>query len=251
MNTERCSETMTAAGERAPASRRPAVSIVVPVLDEGDGLVERLRELQAWRRQGAELVVVDGGSRDRSAELAAPLADRLVRAPRGRGRQMNAGAAIARGDLLLFLHADTRLPPTALAAIGAARAAGAQWGRFDVRIDGTLAGLALVALMMNWRSRLTGIATGDQAIFVTREAFDRVGGFPEIALMEDIAFCRRMRRESPPACLREKVVTSGRRWQQHGLLRTILLMWRLRWRFHFGADPDELARVYGYLPDER
>lgn len=236
--------------ERQSVVSATAVSIVMPVLDEGPGLVDALAALQRFRQAGAEIVVVDGGSGDDSIAPVRPLADRIVVAARGRGRQMNTGAAVAHGRILLFLHADTRLPSTAIDAVLAAAAGGAQWGRFDVRIDGALAGLRLVAFMMNWRSRLTGIATGDQAIFAAREAFFLAGGFPEIALMEDVVFSRKMRRRSPPACLRDKVETSGRRWRKHGLLRTIFLMWRLRLRFFFGADPDVLARAYGYRSHE-
>ena len=137
-----------------------------------------------------------------------------------------------------------------MGVVADALANGASWGRFDVSIDGSLHGLGLVARMMNWRSRLTGIATGDQAIFVAREAFRRIGGFPEIALMEDIVLSRELRALAWPACLRDKVTTSGRRWEKNGLLRTILMMWRLRLRFHFGASPADLAREYGYIPDE-
>ena len=192
------------------------------------------------RAKGHELIVVDGGSGDATRELAAALADRVIGAPRGRARQMNAGAAAASGDALLFLHADTRLPPQAdLAVIAALRIRA--WGRFDVRIEGRSALLAAVACSMNWRSRLTGIATGDQAIFVRRDAFP---GFPDIALMDDIAFSKAMKRRSPPACLREKAVTSGRRWERHGVLRTMLLMGRLRLAYFLGAAPDELARRY-------
>ena len=108
--------------------------------------------------------------------------------------------------------------------------------------------LPIVAALMNGRSRLTGIATGDQAIFVTRDAFARVGGFPDIPLMEDIAFSSAMRRIARPACLAEKVTTSGRRWEKHGVWRTILTMWWLRLRFWFGVSPQTLAREYGYVP---
>lgn len=225
-------------------------SIILPVLDEIDGIAAHLACLQDWRQHGAEIIVVDGGSRDGSQAVAAPLASRLLVTGRGRARQMNAGAAVARGELLLFLHADTRLPTDALARIAEAVAGGACWGRFDVRIDGRQPGLALVARMMNLRSRLTGIATGDQAIFVSREAFAQVGGFPDIPLMEDIVLSRALRRLAWPACLRQRVTTSGRRWQQHGLLPTILTMWWLRCRFFLGADPCKLARAYGYRPDE-
>ncbi|MBI2278053.1 MAG: TIGR04283 family arsenosugar biosynthesis glycosyltransferase [Dechloromonas sp.] len=227
------------------------LSIILPVLNEAEGIVQALERLQDMRRQGAEVIVVDGGSRDDTAGLAAPLADCVIAAARGRGAQMNAGAARASGDILLFLHADTQLPPAAPELVAAAIAGGACWGRFDVHIAGALCGLGLVAGMMNRRSRLTGIATGDQAIFVTREAFRRVGGFPSIALMEDIVLSSLLRALGVPACLREKVVTSGRRWEAHGLWRTILRMWWLRLRFHFGASPAVLAREYGYAPDER
>jgi rSAM/selenodomain-associated transferase 2 len=164
---------------------------------------------------------------------------------------MNAGARASRGEALLFLHADTTLPPAADALIGAAIAVGAAWGRFDVRIDSRQPLLRSVEAMMNWRSRLTGIATGDQAIFVRREVFERVGGFPELPLMEDIALSKRLKQVARPACLRAQVVTSARRWEKHGVLRTIFLMWRLRASYFFGADPRQLAIRYGYLPRER
>jgi rSAM/selenodomain-associated transferase 2 len=225
---------------------RPDISIIIPVLNEAGCIVQALERLQEFRAPGAEIIVVDGGSGDGTVRLAQPLADCVTAAARGRGEQMNAGAANASGDILLFLHADTQLPPAAPNLIVEAIAGGARWGRFDVRIDGSAGGLALVALMMNWRSRLTGIATGDQAIFVTREAFEACGGFPAIPLMEDIVLSRSLRRIEWPACLRDKVTTSGRRWEKHGLLRTILTMWWLRLRFRFGASPDDLAREYGY-----
>jgi rSAM/selenodomain-associated transferase 2 len=192
--------------------------------------------------------VVDGGSRDGTAELARPLADRVLSAPRGRASQMNAGAAVAAGDVLLFLHADTRLPTEAdrLILDGLARSR-RSWGRFDLRFaEGGL--LRLVAIMMNTRSRATGIATGDQAIFATRAGFDGVGGFPAIALMEDVALSARLKRVSRPLCLTARVTTSARRWRRHGPLRTVLLMWRLRLRYFLGADPENLARDYGYAP---
>ena len=224
------------------------LSIVIPVLNEAETLVARLDALQALRARGVEVIVVDGGSADDSAGRAAPLADRVITAPRGRGRQMNAGAERATGELLLFLHADTVLPDLATERIEAAVTGGALWGRFDVRIDGVSAMLPIVAALMNGRSRLTSIATGDQAIFVTREAFARVGGFPDIPLMEDIAFSSAMRGVARPACLAEKVTTSGRRWEKHGVWRTILMMWWLRLRFWLGVSPQALAREYGYVP---
>jgi rSAM/selenodomain-associated transferase 2 len=182
--------------------------------------------------------VVDGGSSDGTAELAAPFCDRVLKSEKGRARQMNAGAAVARGDALLFLHADTRLPADAdRAALAALERA--PWGRFDVRIEGRHPLLPVVAAAMNLRSRLTGIATGDQAIFVRRDAFR---GFPEIPLMEDVAFSAAMAER--PACLRQKVVTSGRRWERGGVVRTVLLMWRLRFLYAIGVPPARLARDY-------
>lgn len=229
-------------------ARTPLLSLILPVLNEATTVVAQLTKLQALRARGAELLVVDGGSNDGTVVLAAAGADRLLDAPRGRALQMNAGARASRGEVLLFVHADTTLPPDADALIRAAIAGGAVWGRFDVSIDSRHPLLPLVAAMMNWRSRLTGIATGDQAMFVRRDAFLAVGAFPEVALMEDIALSRRLKAVARPACLRARVRTSGRRWEQHGVLRTIVLMWRLRASYFFGADPQQLAVRYGYSP---
>lgn len=225
---------------------QPALSIIIPVLNEADHIVAALQALAPLRARGAEIVVVDGGSADDTPLLAGPLADRVLVSARGRATQMNAGAAAARGDVLLFLHADTRLPADADRLILEDLAQSQRvWGRFDVTIEGRHQLFPIIAWFMNTRSRLTGIATGDQAMFVTRDAFAAAGGFPEIALMEDIEFARRLKRVSPPLCLRARVITSGRRWEQRGVLRTILLMWRLRLAYFFGADPQDLARRYG------
>ena len=223
------------------------LSIIVPTLDEAAGIAACLAALQPLRARGAEVVVCDGGSVDATAALAAPLADRVIASPRGRAAQMNAGAAVAAGDTLVFLHADTRLPEGAdrLILDGLA-GSGRAWGRFDVTIEGRPALLAVVATLMNARSRLTGIATGDQAIFARAAAFARAGGFPPIALMEDIAFSKAMKRLGPPLCLRDRALTSGRRWQRRGALRTIVLMWRLRLAYFLGADPARLAQRYGH-----
>jgi len=228
-----------------------ALSIIVPVLNEEAGIVAALDALAGYRRHGHEAIVVDGGSSDRTAELARPLSDAVIAAPRGRAAQMNAGAAQAAGDTLLFLHADTRLPAAADGAIvDGLRQSGRRWGRFDIAIVGKSPMLRIVAATMNLRSRLSGIATGDQAIFVTRDAFAECGGYPDIPLMEDIALSRRLKRASRPLCLKARATTSGRRWEQRGILRTILLMWRLRLAYFLGAEPHALARRYGYVPRE-
>ncbi|MFJ4290643.1 TIGR04283 family arsenosugar biosynthesis glycosyltransferase [Cupriavidus sp. NPDC089707] len=221
------------------------LSIVVPTWNEATQIEAALTALQPLRRKGVEIVVADAGSADGTAGLAQPLADRVVITARGRARQMNAGAAAARGELLIFLHADTRLPAEADLAVCAALQAGQRaWGRFDIHIAGRLWLLPVVAASMNLRSRLTGIATGDQAMFVRREAFFAVGGFPDLPLMEDIVLSARLKRRSPPACLPERVITSGRRWEQHGLWRTIWLMWWLRLQFFFGRSAAALAQRY-------
>ncbi|MGQ0511144.1 MAG: TIGR04283 family arsenosugar biosynthesis glycosyltransferase [Betaproteobacteria bacterium] len=220
------------------------LSIIVPALDEATGIATTLAALAPLRARGHEVIVADGGSVDGTAAIAAPLADKVIAAPRGRARQMNAGAALSSGDALLFLHADTRLPADADRLVSAALGA-SPWGRFDVRISGRSRLLGMVAFFMNWRSRLSGIATGDQAIFVRRDAF---AGFPEIALMEDIAFSKAMKRRGAPACLRERATTSGRRWDRHGVMCTIVHMWRLRLAYALGANPEELARRYARAP---
>jgi rSAM/selenodomain-associated transferase 2 len=223
------------------------LSIIMPALNEATEIEAALLGLAPFRQRGAEVVVVDGGSHDGTSELASPLSDRVISSARGRAVQMNAGAVAARGDVLLFLHTDTRLPENAdrLVLDGIARS-GRVWGRFDVRIDGGGL-LRLVSFAMNLRSRATGIATGDQAMFITRAAFDAAGGFPSIALMEDVALSARLKRSGKPLTLRAHVTASPRRWLKNGTLRTMLLMWLLRLRFFFGADPAKLARAYGYV----
>jgi rSAM/selenodomain-associated transferase 2 len=213
----------------------------VPVLNEAAGLRAPLEALAPLRAAGHEVIAVDGGSEDGSRELARALCDRVIIAPRGRAAQMNAGAREATGDVLVFLHADTCLPPHASIAISESMR-NHLWGRFDVEIDGRHPLLKAIAWSMNLRSRLTGIATGDQAIFVRRDAFI---GFPEIALMEDVAFSKAMKRRGvAPACLRSRVRTSGRRWESRGVVRTLVLMWRLRLAYALGADPARLAKKY-------
>lgn len=231
------------------------LSIIVPVFNEAAILATTLAALAPLAQQGAQLLVVDGGSSDASLAIARQHGAHTLSSPCGRARQMNHGAAHASGDVLLFLHADTRLPAAAsqlivqaLHAPPTARKPGPQptpvWGRFDVQIEGRHPLLPLVAALMNLRSRLSGIATGDQALFCSAAAFHQVGGFPDQPLMEDIELCKRLRALSPPACLRQKATTSGRRWEQRGALRTILLMWRLRWLYWRGVNAEVLAQAY-------
>jgi rSAM/selenodomain-associated transferase 2 len=220
------------------------LSIVIPVLNEAPSIGASLACLAPLRERGADVIVVDGGSDDDTPRQAQPHADTVLFAPRGRARQMNAGAASAHGAILLFLHADTQLPPGADGLIRKAIEAGGVWGRFDVRIVGPQPMLRVVAILMNWRSRLTGIATGDQAMFVRRDVFERVGGFPDQPLMEDIELSQRLRRLARPVCITPQVATSGRRWQTRGVWRTIFLMWRLRWRYWRGESAEQLAEAY-------
>jgi rSAM/selenodomain-associated transferase 2 len=221
------------------------ISIIVPVLNERTALPTLLERLLHLQQQGCEVLCVDGGSVDDSATLIEAAGFRVMHSERGRARQMNAGAAQAKGDVFLFLHADTELPPSAIECVRQALASGKhRWGRFDVCISGHHWMLPVVANMMNLRSRLTGIATGDQAMFVGRATFNAVSGFSNLPLMEDIELSGRLRRITPPACIGQRVTTSGRRWETRGVWRTIGLMWRLRWDYWRGVAPDLLARSY-------
>ena len=221
------------------------LSIIVPVLNEAAVLPALLAHLLPLLRQGCEVLIVDGGSEDGSANLAECAGFKVLHAPRGRARQMNSGAAQASGEVLLFLHADTQLPEGAVALVTQALSNGQHcWGRFDVRITGRHFMLRVVSRMMNVRSRLSGIATGDQAIFVKRAAFEAVGSFPDQALMEDVELSKRLRAISRPACIRRCVSTSGRRWETRGVWATILLMWRLRWDYWRGVPAAQLAKAY-------
>jgi rSAM/selenodomain-associated transferase 2 len=221
------------------------LSIVVPALDEAANLARLLPGLVARERE-AEVLVVDGGSADESRAVVARVPGvRWVSASRGRARQMNAGARAAHGDVLLFLHADTMLPDGAGAAVLAALADPAVvGGRFDVRLDSRRPLLALVGWLMNRRSRLTGISTGDQAIFVRRAVFDALGGYPDIPLMEDVELTRRLKRRGRLAALGLRVVTSARKWENEGVTRTIGLMWTLRLLYALGVAPARLHRWY-------
>ncbi|GAA0680932.1 TIGR04283 family arsenosugar biosynthesis glycosyltransferase [Marinobacterium maritimum] len=220
-------------------------AIVVPVLNEIDTLPALLDHLRTWQQRGAEILLVDGDSRDGTAAAARAHGFTVLDAPPGRASQMNAGARHSQAPNLVFLHADTRLPNNADQLIQAALAdSSLSWGRFDVRIEGRSRLLPVVSYLMNVRSRLSGIATGDQAMFMTRELFDHVGGFPSQPLMEDIELSKRLKQVSAPTCLRTRVTTSGRRWDHHGSWRTILLMWQLRWAYWRGTSAQKLAERY-------
>lgn len=224
----------------------PVVSIVIPVLDEQESLPSLMAQLSSWRDNPVvEILVVDGGSVDGTADALRGAGYPVLSAPRGRASQMNAGAALARGDILLFLHADTLLPvnfaPLRLAELCTAES---PWGRFDVAISGEHPLLPVIAWAMNLRSRLTGIATGDQGIFVRRDLFNALGGYPDQPLMEDIALSGMLGKHARPLCLSHRLVTSGRHWQRRGLLRTVWLMWWLRLAYRCGASPETLARRY-------
>ena len=221
------------------------LSVIVPVLNEMSGIRSALQALAPLVARGAQVLLIDGGSVDGTVALAQVNGVRVVQSQRGRAVQMNSGAQQATGDILLFLHADTRLPPAADRLIQQALSAGAQvWGRFDVCIEGKPRMLRVIAALMNLRSRWSGIATGDQALFMTRSAFDAVGGFPDQPLMEDIEMSTRLLKISRPICLRARVITSGRRWETHGLWRTVLLMWQLRLAYWLGVSPERLAARY-------
>ena len=220
------------------------LSVIIPALNEGGQITGTLKDLSPVRDAGHEVIVVDGGSSDDTVQQASGYADQVIAGPKGRARQMNAGADKARGDVLWFLHADTRVPGEAVQELVAAIDAGNKWGRFNVRLSGSNIMFRLIERMMNLRSCLTGIATGDQGIFVQRSVFESVGAFPDISLMEDVALSTALKKNAHPVCLRTTLITSSRKWEQHGIVKTILLMWRLRLAYALGADPDELAKRY-------
>jgi len=220
------------------------VSIVIPVLNEEQALKHNLPLLQKFRSMGHELIVVDGGSSDASIEVASSRVDRVISSDSGRAKQMNRGAGVATGDILMFLHIDTLLPEHAIDAVLAIDKNGYRWGRFDVCLSGSAAPFRVIEFMMNLRSRISGVATGDQVIFTRTDEFAAIGGFPDLPLMEDIALTKRLRSRSSGLCLRERVVTSSRRWEANGIVRTVLLMWWLRLLYVLGVAPQKLHDLY-------
>ena len=219
------------------------LSIILPVLNEEASLPDVLARLQYLRQQGHEIIVVDGGSHDNSLMLAQQAADKVIVSQPGRAIQMNSGAELATGDILLFLHADTILPEEVERILSEIEG-DTFWGRFDVRLSGRRFIFRIIEAMMNFRSRITSVATGDQAIFITTGLFEKVGGYPEIALMEDIAISKQLSGVARPVCVSNRVVTSSRRWEDRGIIRTILLMWKLRLYYFFGMSPQKISRMY-------
>jgi rSAM/selenodomain-associated transferase 2 len=222
------------------------ISIIIPALDEADAIATNLTILQPMRKRGHQVILVDGGSHDNTIAIAKPLVDQVLLSLASRAAQMNAGAAAASGDLLWFVHADTLAAPDADVLLeDALHDSTKKWGRFDIRLSGDAAALRIIEQMMNWRSRLSGIATGDQGIFIRRETFERICGFADIPLMEDIEICKRLKRTAGrPLCLSRKLTTSSRRWEKQGILRTVVLMWRLRLAYWLGVNPADLAHQY-------
>jgi rSAM/selenodomain-associated transferase 2 len=220
------------------------LSVIIPVRNEAQALPLLLADLAPLRVAGAQLIVVDGGSDDGTREQAVGHVDLLLQTEPGRARQMNAGAAAASGEYLWFVHADTRVGAPAVASLLEALARRPCWGRFDVSLSAPGLAFRLIGSMINLRSRLTGVASGDQGIFVARATFDALGGYARIPLMEDLELCRRLKRLARPQCLRPPLSTSSRRWERGGVWRTVLLMWRLRLAYYCGANPEQLARQY-------
>lgn len=220
------------------------LSVIIPVRNEVQALPALLGDLVALRAEGGEVIVVDGGSSDATIERAVGCVDQLLNCAPGRARQMNKGAAAACGEYLWFVHADTRVSAKSLRHLQDVLNEKPLWGRFDVRLSGAGMALRVIGLMINLRSRLTGIASGDQGIFVRRECFETLGGYAQIPLMEDLQLCRRLKRLARPQCLTPPLTTSSRRWEQYGVCRTVVLMWRLRLAYYFGVSPEKLARQY-------
>jgi len=220
------------------------ISIIIPTFNEAETIGTCLDDLQDYRIQGHEIIVCDGGSSDNTANIARGKCDRFISVTRGRGSQMNTGAAEAHGDILVFLHADTRLPPAADRLIEM-KLRNSEWGFFSIRLDGQRLMFRIIETLMNWRSRLSHITTGDQALFIRRALFNSFNGFQDIEIMEDIAFSKTLKAAGlGPAVITIPVTTSSRRWEKQGIMRTILLMWSMRLAYFLGADPSTLARYY-------
>jgi len=219
------------------------ISIIIPTLNESDTLAITLKPLQAFRQVSIEIIVVDGGSNDDTISIASTLADKFFSTDKGRAHQMNAGAEKAAGEVLLFLHADTELPGNAISLIEQHALPG-QWGRFDVQLNNPRWLFSVNAWLMNYRSCLTGIVTGDQGLFIHRSMFEEVGGFPDAPLMEDIAISKKLKRYNRPICLKSRIIVNTRYWEQHGVWRSIVRMWRIRLAYFLGVPAEHLVKKY-------
>lgn len=221
------------------------ISVIVPVLNEAQSIEGTLAQWQARRGADIELIVVDGGSTDESVKYASSLADKVLVTEAGRARQMNYGAKNANGHCLLFLHADTMMPSQAYQAfLQVSKRSKNHWGFFLVTLNNSSRVFRVIETLMNWRSRITAVATGDQCIFVSRSLFENLDGYQDILLMEDVEITKRLRTISKPIIVSERVSTSTRRWEHNGVLSTVLKMWRLRLAYFFGASPEKLHRQY-------
>lgn len=238
---------MTLEGVVASAGR-PLISIIIPAFNEAETIEKTLKPLQSSRCSGnLEVILSDGNSTDNTREIALPGVDICINEAKGRARQMNAGAAVARGELLLFLHADTVLPDgfyETLANQLRQRSDRSLWGFYPVRLSGRQPMLRVVEWLMNHRSRLTSIATGDQGIYLSKDLWSSLEGFADIPLMEDIELSCRLRKLVSPLVQRQPLCTSSRRWESRGIIKTIALMWRLRWMYFRGVSPSELVKLY-------
>lgn len=219
------------------------LSVIIPVLNESRSITTTLISLQQLRQSGHEVILADGGSTDDTLSLAEGLVDQIVSTEKGRARQMNAGARHAWGDTLLFLHADSLLPEECIARISNALIKH-KWGRFNIRLSGRQPLFRIIERMINWRSCISGIATGDQAIFLGKSLFVQLGGYADLPLMEDIELSKRLKTYGRPACVRATVITSSRRWEDKGILKTVIQMWRLRWAYYRGVSAEKLSKEY-------
>ncbi len=221
------------------------ISIIIPVLNEHACIVDTLLKLQPLRRRGHEIILVDGGSSDASVVMAEAFVDKLFCTEAGRARQMNLGACHSSGDILFFLHADTCVPDNVDRLIHSAIGNQSGWGHFNITLAGAHPLMRIIEVAMNLRSRVTGIATGDQGLFISRDWFTSIGGFPDQPLMEDIEFSRSLKALAPPLCLTHRLITSGRRWERCGVSRTLLRMWCLRAAYFLGVPARQLVKQYG------
>ncbi|MCW9030480.1 MAG: TIGR04283 family arsenosugar biosynthesis glycosyltransferase [Gammaproteobacteria bacterium] len=221
------------------------VSIIIPALNEESSIKNLLQQLQVSRQQGHEVIVVDGGSEDQTIAVSTLLADKVIQSDPGRAVQMNKGAVQASGDILWFLHADSVISENAIKNIQFnLNEQNKDWGRFNIKLSGLHYMFRIIEKMINFRSCLSSIATGDQGIFIKRKVFDDVGGYSNIPLMEDIDISKKLRAQSRSVCIKETLTTSSRRWEKNGILSTILLMWRLRFLYWLGISADKLASQY-------